>query len=85
MKKQQLVELIREKKTEEAIDFAQHRIDSKFKESPKYIEQMEEIMSLLMFEDFSAQDPSEELLKVLEISQRKELASAVNKAILDNN
>ena len=42
-------------------------------------------MTLLMFEDFSPQDPSDELLKLLDVSQRKELASAVNKAILDEN
>mmetsp|Transcript_37497 Transcript_37497/g.36053 ORF Transcript_37497/g.36053 Transcript_37497/m.36053 type:complete len:91 (+) Transcript_37497:271-543(+) len=64
LKKQQLVELIRVGKTEEAIDFAQKKIASecKGKNAIKYQEEVEKVMTLLMYED-PAKSPMKELIE----------------------
>lgn len=78
LKKQKLVELIISKKTEEALEFAQGVISEKAIKKPEFLEQLEEVMTLLIFDD-----PKESpLRKLVDPSAKQDLASQVNEAIL---
>jgi glucose-induced degradation protein 8 len=78
LKKQKLIELILNNKTEEALQFAQGVIAEKAMKRPEFLEQMEEVMTLLAFDK-----PKESPLKhLVDISARQKLASDVNEAIL---
>ena len=82
LKKQQLIELIKQNKCEEAIQFAQTKVAPKCKgntqKEAQLQKELESVMALLMFEDVN-KAPMKELL---ESNSRKQLASEVNKAIL---
>jgi len=78
LQQQKLIELIREQKVDEAIDFAQNHLAERGEEDPKVLHELERTMALLAFEDpFSS--PFSDLLA---ISHRQQVASEVNEAIL---
>eukprot|EP00345_Euplotes_harpa_P009321 CAMPEP_0168339310 /NCGR_PEP_ID=MMETSP0213-20121227/13381_1 /TAXON_ID=151035 /ORGANISM="Euplotes harpa, Strain FSP1.4" /LENGTH=160 /DNA_ID=CAMNT_0008345309 /DNA_START=205 /DNA_END=689 /DNA_ORIENTATION=+ len=80
LKKQKLIELIKAKDIEESLKFSQGVIAEKASKKQEFLEQMEEVMTLLAFDK-----PKESPLKhLMEISTRQKLASEVNEAILTN-
>ena len=78
LKKQKLIELIKENKPKEAIEFSQGALAEKAMNNPVFLDQIEEVMALLAFENLS-ECP---LKKLIDISERQKLASQVNEAIL---
>ena len=85
MKRQQLVELIKGGKLEDAIVFAQNNLSNQISrggsENPlakKFHAEVDKTMTLLMYDDLSA-SPMHELV---EVSSRQRLAGKVNQAIL---
>ena len=78
LKKQKLIELIKENKVKEALEFSQGVIAEKAMRNPEFIEQIEEVMSLLAFTKVK-ESP---LKHLVEVSERQKLASEVNEAIL---
>ena len=80
LKKQKLIELIKNKHIEEALLFSQGVIAEKAAKRTEFLDQMEEVMTLLAFEN-----PKESPLKnLVDSSSRQKLASEVNEAILTN-
>ncbi|CAI0407370.1 unnamed protein product [Linum tenue] len=78
LQQQRLIELIRNGKIEEALEFAQEELAPRGEEDQSFLEELERTVSLLAFEDV-ANCPVGELL---DISQRLKTASEVNAAIL---
>ncbi|XP_058095442.1 protein GID8 homolog isoform X2 [Magnolia sinica] len=78
LQQQRLIELIRNGKVEEALEFAQEELAPRGEENPNFLEELERTIALLAFEDVS-NCPVGELLG---ISQRLKTASEVNAAIL---
>ncbi|XP_051128724.1 protein GID8 homolog [Andrographis paniculata] len=78
LQKQQLIELIRNGKVEEALDFAGEELAPRGEENKKFLEELERAVTLLAFEDAS-KSPVAELLDML---QRVKIASEVNAVIL---
>ncbi|XP_031110894.1 protein GID8 homolog [Ipomoea triloba] len=78
LQKQRLIELIRNGKVEEALEFAQDELAPRGEENQGFLEELERTVALLAFEDV-ANCPLGELL---DISQRLKTASEVNAAIL---
>lgn len=78
LQKQHLVELIRAKEIEEALDFAQTQLAHHGLQSSEARTQLEAVMSLLAFDNPYSSPGAELLLE----SQRVKLASEVNAAIL---
>ncbi|MBA0739756.1 hypothetical protein Gogos_012993 [Gossypium gossypioides] len=77
-KAQRLIELIRNGKIEEALEFAQEELAPRGEENQSFLEELERTVSLLAFEDVSNCPVGE----LLDISQRLKTASEVNAAIL---
>lgn len=76
---QQLIELIREHKTEEALEFAQTSLSERGEESPECLVDMERALALLAFEK-----PEESpFLDLLCPAQRHKVWSRVNAAIME--
>ncbi|KAF4356242.1 hypothetical protein G4B88_002854 [Cannabis sativa] len=78
LQQQRLIELIRNGKVEEALEFAQEELAPRGEENQSFLEELEKTVALLAFEDVS-NCPVGELLN---ISQRLKTASEVNAAIL---
>uniref|UniRef100_A0A2P2LFU1 Protein C20orf11 n=1 Tax=Rhizophora mucronata TaxID=61149 RepID=A0A2P2LFU1_RHIMU len=78
LQQQRLIELIRNGKVEEALEFAQEELAPRGEENQSFLEELERTVALLAFEDVS-NCPVRELL---DISQRLKTASEVNAAIL---
>ncbi|KAI3868680.1 hypothetical protein MKX03_007480 [Papaver bracteatum] len=78
LQQQRLIELIRNGKVEEALEFAQEELAPRGEENQTFLEELERTVSLLAFEDFSKCPVGE----LLDISQRLKTASEVNAAIL---
>ncbi|KAL5972556.1 hypothetical protein ACLOJK_039360 [Asimina triloba] len=78
LQQQRLIELIRNGKVEEALEFAQEELAPRGEENPNFLEELERTIALLAFEDVS-NCPVGDLLG---ISQRLKTASEVNAAIL---
>jgi len=78
LQQQQLLELIRKGQTEDALVFAQNELSARGEEHPEYLEELEQVMGLLAFED-PHQGPFSEMLQN---SQRMKVASELNDAIL---
>ncbi|EDO26324.1 predicted protein, partial [Nematostella vectensis] len=74
-----LIELIREKDIEAAVEFAQGQFSEQGQESGRYLEELEQTMALLAF-DNPEESPFGDLLHT---SQRQKVASELNAAILE--
>ncbi|XP_021902271.1 LOW QUALITY PROTEIN: glucose-induced degradation protein 8 homolog [Carica papaya] len=78
LQQQRLIELIRNGKVEEALEFAQEELAPRGEENQSFLEELERTVALLAFEDVSNCPVGE----LLDISQRLKTASEVNAAIL---
>ncbi|KAJ8628523.1 hypothetical protein MRB53_021830 [Persea americana] len=78
LQQQRLIELIRNGKVEEALEFAQEELAPRGEENQTFLEELERTVALLAFEDVSNCPVGE----LLDISQRLKTASEVNAAIL---
>ncbi|KAB2026805.1 hypothetical protein ES319_D06G246700v1 [Gossypium barbadense] len=78
LQQQRLIELIRNEKIEEALEFAQEELAPRGEENQSFLEELERTISLLVFKDVS-NCPVRELL---DSSQRLKTANEVNAAIL---
>jgi len=79
LQQQRLIELIRQKKTQEALEFAQEELAHRGEENPQLLEELEKTMVLLAFENAGIDCPANELL---DYSHRQKTASELNAAIL---
>lgn len=80
LQQQRLIELIRDKEVESAVDFAQNQLAEQGNESPEFLEELERTMALLAF-DNPLDSPFGELMCP---SQRQKVASELNAAILES-
>jgi len=78
LQQQRLIELIRENKIKEALEFAQEELPPLCEDNPEFLEELERTMVLLAFGD-KANSPLGDLLNS---SQRQKVASELNEAIL---
>ncbi|KAJ8761478.1 hypothetical protein K2173_001611 [Erythroxylum novogranatense] len=78
LQQQRLIELIRNGKVAEALEFAQEELAPRGEENQSFLEELERTVALLAFEDASTSPVGE----LLDISQRLRTASEVNAAIL---
>ncbi|KAL7142708.1 hypothetical protein ABFS83_08G141800 [Erythranthe nasuta] len=78
LQQQRLIELIRNGKVEEALEFAQEELAPRGEENQGFLEELERTVALLAFEDVTNCPVGE----LLDISQRLKTASEVNAAIL---
>ncbi|CAH9093588.1 unnamed protein product [Cuscuta epithymum] len=78
LQKQRFIEMIRNGKVEEALDFAQEELAPRGEENQGFLEELERTVTLLAFEDVT----NCPLGDLLDISQRMRTASEVNAAIL---
>ncbi|CAN4084009.1 unnamed protein product [Withania somnifera] len=78
LQQQRLIELIRNGKIEEALEFAQEELAPRGEENQTFLEDLEKTVALLAFEDVSKCPVGE----LLDVSQRLKTASEVNAAIL---
>ncbi|CAL5412175.1 unnamed protein product [Camellia sinensis] len=78
LKQQKLIELIRNGKVEEALEFAQEELAPRGEENQSFLEELERTVALLAFNDVSNCPVGE----LLDVSQRHKTASEVNAAIL---
>ncbi|KAK2644150.1 hypothetical protein Ddye_019345 [Dipteronia dyeriana] len=78
LQQQRLIELIRNGKVEEALEFAQEELAPRGEENQSFLEELEKTVALLAFEDVSNCPVGD----LLDISQRLKTASEVNAAIL---
>ncbi|KAK9803664.1 hypothetical protein WJX72_009435 [[Myrmecia] bisecta] len=80
LQQQRLIELIRQGKTEEALEFAQEYLAPRGEENPEFLEELERTVALLAFED-TKNSPVADLM---DIAQRQKTASELNAAILSS-
>ncbi|XP_055806472.1 protein GID8 homolog isoform X1 [Solanum dulcamara] len=78
LQQQRLIELIRNGKVEEALEFAQEELAPRGEENQTFLEDLEKTVALLAFEDVSKCPVGE----LLDVSQRLKTASEINAAIL---
>ncbi|XP_034912519.1 protein GID8 homolog isoform X2 [Populus alba] len=78
LQQQRLIELIRNGKVNEALQFAQEELAPRGEEDHSFLEELEKTVALLAFEDVSNCPVGD----LLDISQRLKTASEVNAAIL---
>lgn len=78
LQQQRLIELIRNGKVEEALEFAQEELAPRGEENHDFLEELERTVALLAFEDASNCPVGE----LLDMSQRLKTASEINAAIL---
>jgi hypothetical protein len=78
LQKQNLIKIIKENKVDEALDFAQNEIFPLIKEDDALIKELQKLMVLFAYEDFSKSPYKDSGT----IDQLKALASKVNKQIL---
>ncbi|KAF9975231.1 Glucose-induced degradation complex subunit, partial [Actinomortierella ambigua] len=78
LQQQRLIELIREGKIDDALEFAQEELAPRGEENPEFLAELERTMSLLAFE-LNASSPVSDLLTP---GQRQKLASELNSALL---
>ncbi|KAL6553247.1 Glucose-induced degradation complex subunit [Orobanche gracilis] len=78
LQQQRLIELIRNGKVEEALEFAQEELAPRGEENQGFLEELERTVALLAFEDVTNCPVGE----LLDISQRHKTAAEVNAAIL---
>eukprot|EP00164_Ancoracysta_twista_P001853 GFYU01002434.1.p1 GENE.GFYU01002434.1~~GFYU01002434.1.p1 ORF type:complete len:225 (+),score=77.40 GFYU01002434.1:69-743(+) len=80
LQQQRLIELIRENKIDEALQFAQEELAPRGEENPRFLEDLEKTMALLVFQG-GAESPLGELL---DNTHRQKTASELNAAILSS-
>lgn len=80
MQQQRLIELIREGKTDEALEFAQEYLAPHGEENPQYLEELERTIALLAFEDVKGSPVAD----LMDIAQRQKTARELNAAILNS-
>lgn len=78
LQQQQLIELIRGGKLEDALEFAQEYLAPRGEDDPSFLEELERTVSLLVFEDVRS-SPVGDLMAP---AQRQKTASELNAAIL---
>ncbi|OVA13196.1 LisH dimerization motif [Macleaya cordata] len=78
LQQQKLIEMIRNGKTEEALEFAQEELAPRGEENQSFLEELEKTVALLAFENASDCPVG----GLLDISQRLKTANEVNAAIL---
>lgn len=81
LQQQQLIELIKAKDLEGALEFAQTRLSERVEENPNVLSELEKTLALLAFDDPET-SPFGELLHP---SQRQKVACEVNSAILETD
>lgn len=79
LQQQHLIELIRQRNIEDALDYAQTHLAERGEENPDILTELERTLALLAFED-PEKSPFGELLH---LSQRQKVASELNAAILE--
>jgi hypothetical protein len=80
LQQQQLIELIRAGKLEEALEFAQEYLAPQAQECPEFLEELERTVSLLAFDNVKDSPVSD----LLDIAQRQKTATELNAAILSS-
>lgn len=80
LQQQRLIELIRQGKTEEALEFAQEYLAPHGEENPEFLGELERTVALLAFED-AKNSPVADLM---DVAQRQKTASELNAAILSS-
>ncbi|KAK9791866.1 hypothetical protein WJX73_010094 [Symbiochloris irregularis] len=80
LQQQRMIELVRQGKTEEALEFAQEYLGPRGEENPQFQAELERTVALLVFPD--ARDSP--LGDLMELSQRQKVASELNAAILSS-
>ncbi|PRP85898.1 hypothetical protein PROFUN_06172 [Planoprotostelium fungivorum] len=78
IQQQRLIELIRENRTMDALQFAQQQLAAQGEENPEFLEELEKTMALLAFDDHT----STPLSHLMSLRQRIKIASELNAAIL---
>lgn len=78
LQQQQLLELIKQGDVEKVLEFAQSELSARGEENPEFLEELEQSLALLAFEDPTT-SPYADLLKS---SQRLKLVSELNSALL---
>lgn len=78
LKQQQLLELIRDGDLDAALRFAQNELTVRGMENPQFLDELEQTMTLLAFEDMQ----SSPFGQLLQHSQRLKVVSEVNAALL---
>eukprot|EP00891_Asterochloris_glomerata_P008151 jgi/Astpho2/8151/Aster-03084 len=78
LQQQRLIELVRQGKVEEALDFAQEYLAPQGEGNPAFLQELERTVALLAFEN-AASSPVADLM---DAAQRQKTASEVNAAIL---
>uniref|UniRef100_A0A0B7BU81 CTLH domain-containing protein n=2 Tax=Arion vulgaris TaxID=1028688 RepID=A0A0B7BU81_9EUPU len=81
LQQQHLIELIKNKDLEAALDYAQSKLSERVEENPNVLPELEKTLALLAFENPEI-SPFGELLHP---SQRQKVASEVNAAILESD
>lgn len=79
VQQQRLIELIRNKDIDGAVEFAQNQMAEQGKDNPQLLEELERTMALLAFEN-AEESPFGELLQ---LPRRQKIASELNAALLE--
>lgn len=82
LQQQKLIELIRQGRIAEALQFAQEELAPRGEESPEFLSELEQTMALLAFGTLPTCPP--ELSELLSPAQRTKTAAEVNAAILES-
>lgn len=80
LQQQRLIELIRQGRTEEALNFAQEYLAPQGEEHPQFLDELERTVALLAFEDTKTSPVAD----LMDVSQRQKTASELNAAILSS-
>ncbi|KAI6129231.1 CTLH/CRA C-terminal to lish motif domain-containing protein [Pisolithus croceorrhizus] len=82
LQQQKLIELIRQSRIVEALQFAQDELAPRGEESPEFLAELERTMALLAFDTTSSPPPA--ITDLLSPAQRMKTAGEVNAAILES-
>ncbi|KAI6047708.1 CTLH/CRA C-terminal to lish motif domain-containing protein [Pisolithus marmoratus] len=82
LQQQRLIELIRQSRIAEALQFAQDELAPRGEESPEFLAELERTMALLAFDSTSSAPPA--ITDLLSPAQRMRTAGEVNAAILES-
>lgn len=80
LQQQRLIEMIREGKTQEALEFAREYLAPTGEEHPEFLDELEKTVALLAFDDPRCSPVGE----LMDASQRQKTASELNAAILSS-
>jgi len=80
MQQLKLIEMIRSKRTEDALEFAQEYLAPHGEENPHFLEELEKTVALLAFDDIK----NSPLADLMDVCQRQKTASELNAAILNS-